>query len=61
MSMLIYIVKVFIILLIRIWKNMALNESLTLAEKSKLAVWDYPVSDKFTKVPYQYNGLNHVF
>ena len=29
---------------------MALNDSLTSVEKSKLAVWDYPVSDKFTKV-----------
>ena len=29
---------------------MALNDSLTIFEKSKLAVWDYPVSDKFTKV-----------
>ena len=29
---------------------MALNDSLTPVEKSKLAVWDYPVSDKFTKV-----------
>ena len=34
----------------RIWKDMALNDSLTPVEKSKLAVWDYPVSDKFTKV-----------
>ena len=31
---------------------MALNDSLTIFEKSKLAVWDYPVSDKFTKVRY---------
>ena len=29
---------------------MALNDNLTISEKSKLAVWDYPVSDKFTKV-----------
>lgn len=35
----------------RIWKDMALNDSLSIFEKSKLAVWDYPVSDKFTKVP----------
>ena len=34
----------------RIWKDMALNDSLTPVEKSKLAVWDYPVLDKFTKV-----------
>ena len=31
---------------------MALNDSLTIFEKSKLAVWDYPVSDKFTKVTF---------
>ena len=29
---------------------MSLNDSLTAVEKSKLAVWDYPVSDKFTKM-----------
>ena len=34
----------------RIWKDLALNDSLTILEKSQLAVWDYPVSDKFTKV-----------
>ena len=33
-----------------IWKDMTLNDSLSQVEKSKLAVWDYPVSDKFTKV-----------
>lgn len=33
-----------------IWKNVALNESLTPFERSKLAVWDYPVSDKYTKI-----------
>lgn len=29
-----------------IWKDMSLNDSLTPVERSKLAVWDYPVSDK---------------
>ena len=29
---------------------MSLNESLTDLERSKLAVWDYPVSDKYTKM-----------
>ena len=38
------------LMIFRIWKEMALNDSLTIFEKSKLAVWDYPVSDKFTKV-----------
>lgn len=32
------------------WKEMSLNESLTHVERSKLAVWDYPVSDKYTKM-----------
>ena len=29
---------------------MSLDDSLTPLEKSKLAVWDFPVSDKYTKV-----------
>ena len=29
---------------------MSLNDSLSELERSKLAVWDYPVSDKYTKV-----------
>lgn len=33
-----------------IWKDMSLNDSLTPVERSKLAVWDYPVSDKYTKI-----------
>lgn len=33
-----------------IWKDMSLNDSLTPVERSQLAVWDYPVSDKFTKI-----------
>ncbi|XP_001660418.2 ionotropic receptor 25a [Aedes aegypti] len=33
-----------------IWKEMSLNDSLTPVERSKLAVWDYPVSDKYTKM-----------
>ena len=34
----------------RIWKDMSLNDSLSDLERSKLAVWDYPVSDKYTKM-----------
>ena len=34
----------------RIWKDMSLNDSMTELERSKLAVWDYPVSDKHTKI-----------
>ena len=37
-------------LYLRIWKDMSLNDSLSELERSKLAVWDYPVSDKYTKV-----------
>ncbi|GFO24576.1 glutamate receptor, ionotropic kainate 2 [Plakobranchus ocellatus] len=33
-----------------IWKNMSLDESLGAVERAKLAVWDYPVSDKYTKL-----------
>jgi len=33
-----------------IWKDMSLNDSLSERERSKLAVWDYPVSDKYTKI-----------
>merc|ERR550532_1525062 len=33
-----------------IWKAMSLNDSLSEVERSKLAVWDYPVSDKYTKI-----------
>ncbi|GMT36064.1 hypothetical protein PFISCL1PPCAC_27361, partial [Pristionchus fissidentatus] len=33
-----------------IWKDMSLNESMTARERSRLAVWDYPVSDKFTNM-----------
>ncbi|KAK3865075.1 hypothetical protein Pcinc_029281, partial [Petrolisthes cinctipes] len=33
-----------------IWKDMSLNDSLSNVERAKLAVWDYPVSDKYTKM-----------
>jgi len=33
-----------------IWKEMSLNDSLSELERSRLAVWDYPVSDKYTKI-----------
>ncbi|XP_045465403.1 ionotropic receptor 25a-like [Harmonia axyridis] len=33
-----------------IWKDMSLNDSLSDIERAKLAVWDYPVSDKYTKM-----------
>ena len=34
----------------RIWKDMSLNDSMDAVERAKLAVWDYPVSDKFTNM-----------
>lgn len=33
-----------------IWKQMSLNDSLSEEERSKFAVWDYPISDKYTKI-----------
>ncbi|KAG7201200.1 hypothetical protein KM043_003987 [Ampulex compressa] len=33
-----------------IWKDMSLNDSLTDVQRAQLAVWDYPVSDKYTKM-----------
>lgn len=33
-----------------IWRDMSLNDSLTPIERSKLAVWDYPISTKYTKM-----------
>lgn len=33
-----------------IWKNMSLDDTLSDEERAKLAVWDYPVSDKYTKI-----------
>ncbi len=29
---------------------MSLNDSLSKVDRAKLAVWDYPVSDKYTKI-----------
>ncbi|CAL1539208.1 unnamed protein product [Lymnaea stagnalis] len=33
-----------------IWKNMSLNDDLAPIERAQLAVWDYPVSDKYTRL-----------
>ncbi|ETN71134.1 Ligand-gated ion channel [Necator americanus] len=33
-----------------IWKEMSLNESMSLRDRARLTVWDYPVSDKFTNM-----------
>ena len=41
---------------------MSLDNSLSEFERSKLAVWDYPVSDKYTKVMQnQYAKTNSEF
>ena len=37
-------------MIFRVWKDMSLNDSLTEFERSAFAVWEYPVSDKFTKI-----------
>lgn len=36
-----------------IWKDMSLNDSLSEDDRAKLAVWDYPVSDRYTKIASQ--------
>ncbi len=36
--------------LIRVWKDLSLNDSLNEDERAQLAVWDYPIGDKFTKI-----------
>ncbi|XP_031337563.1 ionotropic receptor 25a-like [Photinus pyralis] len=33
-----------------IWKDMSLNDSMSDAERSKLSVWEYPISDRYTKM-----------
>ncbi|KAJ8317339.1 hypothetical protein KUTeg_005243 [Tegillarca granosa] len=33
-----------------IWKKMSLNDSLDPVERAKLAVWDYPVSNRYSKL-----------
>lgn len=33
-----------------IWKEISLNDSLSEFERAKFAVWDYPISDKYTKI-----------
>ncbi|VDK48658.1 unnamed protein product [Cylicostephanus goldi] len=32
------------------WKDMALNESMVKLGRERLPIWDYPVSDKYTKI-----------
>ena len=35
---------------LRIWKEMTLDPKINEFERSKLATWDYPVDDTYTKV-----------
>lgn len=32
------------------WQDMTMNDSLTSLERRKLVVWEYPLSDKFTRI-----------
>ena len=34
----------------RVWKDLSLDESTSEYERAKLAVWDYPVTDKYTRI-----------
>ena len=34
----------------RTWKDMSLDDKITEWDRAKLAVWDYPVSDKYTRI-----------
>ena len=34
----------------RVWKDLSLDDTISEYERSKLAVWDYPVTDKYTKI-----------
>ncbi|XP_025017166.1 ionotropic receptor 25a-like [Tetranychus urticae] len=36
-----------------IWKNLSLDDSIDEDERANLAVWEYPVSDKYTKIKAQ--------
>ena len=34
----------------RVWKDVSLDPDVPIKERAKLAVWDFPVSDKYGKV-----------
>ena len=34
----------------RTWKDMSLDPTITEKQRAMLAVWDYPVSDKWTRI-----------
>ena len=33
-----------------VWKDLSLDDTISDYERAKLAVWDYPVTDKYTKI-----------
>ena len=33
-----------------VWKDLSLDDSTSEYERAKLAVWDYPVTDKYTRI-----------
>lgn len=34
----------------KIWKNMSLNALLSVYERAEFAIWEYPLSNKYTKI-----------
>ena len=40
----------------RVWKDVSLDPDVPINERAKLAVWDFPVSDKYGKVIEQIVG-----
>ena len=36
--------------LFRVWRDFSLDDTIPEHERSQLAVWEYPVSDKYTKM-----------
>ena len=33
-----------------VWKDLSLDDKSSKAERAKLALWDYPVTDKYTRI-----------
>lgn len=40
------------------WKDISMNDSLNIYERSELAVWEYPLSTKYTKIWDMMNSTN---
>lgn len=41
-----------------IWKDLSLNDVISEHERAQFAVWDYPVSDRYTKIRAQMDELD---